>query len=144
MFEVNREGKQIPVQTHRGLENAQTFNSPLHEYNFPASPETHSRILLYLKNVNNPYDLQNYLRFKPVNIGDWVRTLYYSVYRELGLSNRWRYDEYVYKPDIYYRWEKLKLAYRLSGDRSELYTALDSLLRETESQDVVSFLFWFL
>lgn len=125
MFEIDREGKQTPLQTHRGLENPHTFNSPLHEYNFPASAETHSRILMYLKNMSNPYDLQNYLRAKPINMGDWVRAFYYAVYRELGLSNRWRYDEFVSKPDIYYRWEKLKLAYLLSRDREQLYRAID-------------------
>ena len=104
MFDIDRNGKQTPVQTHRGLENSATFNSPFHEYNFPASPETHSRILMYLKNINNPYDLFNYLRAKPINMGDWVRAFYYAVYRELGLTNRWRYDEYVSKPSVYYNW----------------------------------------
>jgi len=53
----------------------------LHEYNFPASPERHAQIMMYLKNIKNPYDLHNYLRGKSVNLGDWLRTFYYLVYR---------------------------------------------------------------
>jgi len=59
---------------------------------------------MYLKNINNPYEVKNYLRAKPINMGDWLRAFYFTIYRELGLSNRWRYDEFVRKPDVYYRW----------------------------------------
>jgi hypothetical protein len=82
---------------------------------------------MYLRNIKNPYDLQNYLRGKSVNMGDWLRAVYYMVYRELGLTNRWRYDEYVSKPQVYYNWEKIKLAYLVSKDRAKLYNCLDSL-----------------
>lgn len=81
MFEIDRKGNQTPLLAHKSIETSETFQSPLHEYNFPATPETHSRIVLYLKNINNPYDLQNYLRIKPITIGDWLRTGYYFVYR---------------------------------------------------------------
>lgn len=81
--------------------------------------------MLYLKNIKNPYDLQNYLRSKSINVGDWLRAAYYFIYRELGLTNRWRYDEYVSKPSVYYNWEKIKLAFLLSKDRSQLYACLD-------------------
>lgn len=77
--------------------------------------------MMYLKNIDNPYDLRNYLLAKPVNLGDWLRMAYYAVYRELGLTNRWRYDEFVAKPDVYYRWEKLKLAHLLGRDRDKLH-----------------------
>lgn len=80
---------------------------------------------MYLKNLENPYNLHNYLRLKPITVGDWLRAAYYWVYRELGLSNRWRYDEYVRKPDIYYRVEKMRLAFRLDRDRERLYAMLD-------------------
>lgn len=30
MFEVDRNGKQTPLQMHKGIENPATFNSPLH------------------------------------------------------------------------------------------------------------------
>lgn len=82
---------------------------------------------MYLKNLNNPYNLQNYLRFRPVTMGDWLRAGYYIIYRELGLTNRWRYDEYVRKPDIYYRIEKIRHAFRLSRDRESLYKVIDKL-----------------
>jgi hypothetical protein len=92
MFEIGRKGEQTPFHSHAAIENATTFQSFLHEYNFPASPQRHSEIIMYLRNIKNPYDLQNHLRGKSVNVGDWMRTAYYMVYRELGLTNRWRYD----------------------------------------------------
>jgi hypothetical protein len=73
---------------------------------------------MYIKNIDNPYDLDNHLHHKSVNGGDWLRTLYYIIYRELGLTNRYRYDEYVSKPDIYYDWEKAKLKCRVTKDRN--------------------------
>lgn len=83
--------------------------------------------MLYLKNIKNPYNLQNYLRAKSINIGDWLRTGYYLIYRELGLTNRWRYDEFVSKPSVYYSWEKVKLAHLLGKDRKKLYEYLDQV-----------------
>ena len=80
---------------------------------------------MYLKNIDNPYDMYNYLRLKPVTLGDWFRAGYYFIYRELGLSNRWRYDEYVRKPDIFYRLEKIRFAFRLNRNRGMLYQTVD-------------------
>lgn len=96
---------------------------------------------MYLKNIKNPYDLQNYLRGKSINLGDWLRTLYYLIYRELGLTNRWRYDEFVSKPAVYYSWEKIKLAFLLDKDRAKLYDHLDRM--EWTSDDVLKFFIWF-
>lgn len=96
---------------------------------------------MYLKNINNPYNLQNYLRGKSINMGDWMRSFYYMIYRELGLTNRWRYDEFVSKPNVYYNWEKMKLAYLLSKDRSKLYNYLDRL--ELSIEDIVKYFIWF-
>lgn len=121
MYEIDRKGRQTPYLSHPSLENTATFDSLLHEQSFPASPQRHAEIMMYLKNIDNPYDLRNYLLAKPVNLGDWLRMAYYAVYRELGLTNRWRYDEFVAKPDVYYRWEKLKLAHLLGRDRDKLH-----------------------
>lgn len=98
--------------------------------------------MLYLKNIKNPYNLQNYLRRKNINIGDWLRACYYFVYRELGLTNRWRYDEYVFKPTIYYNWEKIKYAHLLAKDRKQLYLYLDQI--ELSPKDLFSFFVWFM
>lgn len=141
MFEIGRRGEQTPFLSHAAIENASTFTSFLHEYNFPASPQRHSEIVMYLKHLKNPYDLQNYLRGKSVNVGDWLRALYYMVYRELGLTNRWRYDEFVSKPQVYYSWEKIKLAFLLSRDRQKLYSILDRV--ELRKEDIVKFFVWF-
>ena len=77
-------------------------------------------------------------------MGDWLRSVYYGVYRELGLSNRWRYDEYVTKPDIYYRFEKLKIAFRLGRDREELYNTLDKFIKEITWEDITQYFIWFI
>ena len=98
--------------------------------------------MLYLKHIKNPYDLTNYLRAKSINVGDWLRACYYFVYRELGLTNRWRYDEFVAKPAIYYSWEKMKLAHVMGRDRSKLYETIDEM--EIKREDIWQFLIWFL
>jgi hypothetical protein len=36
---------------------------------------------MYIKNINNPYDLNNHLHHKSINIGDWIRAIYYCIYR---------------------------------------------------------------
>lgn len=38
MFEIDRAGTQTPYHSHPGIENPLSFDSFLHEYNFPASP----------------------------------------------------------------------------------------------------------
>lgn len=76
-------------------------------------------------------------------MGDWFRALYYAVYRELGLTNRWRYDEYVSKPDIFYRMEKLRLAFRLSRNREEVYNTMDRLMKEVTWEDIMRYFIWF-
>jgi len=57
------------------------MQSPIMEKHYPASPRLHSEITLYIKNINNPYDLDNHLHHKSVSMGDWIRTAYYFVYR---------------------------------------------------------------
>lgn len=97
---------------------------------------------MYLKNIRNPYNLHNYLRGKSINMGDWLRAAYYMIYRELGLTNRWRYDEFVSKPQVYYSWEKMKLAFLISKDREKLYACLDRI--ELKQEDLLKFFVWFI
>lgn len=144
MYVVDRQGKQTPLQSHHRIEDPEVMQSLIMEKHYPAPPRLHSEITLYIKNINNPYDLDNHLQHKSVNIGDWVRAAYYFVYRELGLTNRWRYDEYVAKPDSYYEWEQSKLAYRISKDRkSTLYAYLENNEWSVYSF-VRTFLLWFI
>lgn len=77
-------------------------------------------------------------------MGDWIRSAYYWIYRELGLSNRWRYDEFVRKPSIYYRWEKIKLAFLIHRDREKLFEFMDETIPSLTKEDILSFLVWFL
>lgn len=58
------------------------------------------------------------------------------------MTNRWRYDEFVSKPAIYYSYEKIKLAHLMAKDRTELYKTLDNI--ELDGENILSFLFWFL
>lgn len=75
-------------------------------------------------------------------MGDWLRAGYYMIYRELGLTNRWRYDEFVSKPQLYYSWEKMRLAFLISKDREKLYACLDRM--ELKKEDLLKFVVWFL
>jgi len=85
--------------------------------------------------------MSNYLRAKSINLGDWLRAFYFFIYRELGLTNRWRYDEFVSKPEIYYRWEKLRYCFFLTRNREKLYEILDQT--DIKFEDVLKFLVWF-
>lgn len=144
MYLVDREGRQTPLQTHHRIEDPEVMQSPIMERYYPAPARKHSEITLYIKNINDPYDLDNHLQHKSVSMGDWLRVAYYFIYRELGLTNRWRYDEYVAKPDGYYEWETHKMAYRISKDRrATLYKYLEE--RDWNCYALLrTFLVWFI
>lgn len=75
--------------------------------------------MAYELNRNNRYDLDNYLHYKPINPMDFVRALYYMAYIKLGLTNKYRYDHFIAKPDWLYDLEKIKIA--LNGMDRENY-----------------------
>lgn len=81
MYMVDRSGKQTPFHVHNRIEDPDIMANPLMEKHYPASAEIHSIVSMYIKNINNPYDLNNHLHHRSVNMGDWLRAIYYFVYR---------------------------------------------------------------
>ena len=59
-------------------------------------------MIAYTQNINNKYDLDNYLQYKQINIGDCIRAIWYLVYKKIGLTNNYRFDHFLAKPDIFY------------------------------------------
>ncbi len=51
------------------------------EKHYPAPAQLHHEIVMYARNLNNPYDLDNHLHHKSINIGDWIRAGYYAGYK---------------------------------------------------------------
>ena len=46
---------------------------------------------------------------------DIVRAIYYKIWLGLYLSNKYRYEHFLSKPDILYDFEKMRLALNLNG-----------------------------
>ena len=72
-------------------------------------------LIAYHKNIDNHLDLKNYLYYKSINVWDIFRSVYYSVYIKLRLTNWYRYDHIIRKPDFIYEYEKLKMAMNLAN-----------------------------
>jgi hypothetical protein len=58
---------------------------------------------------------KNYLHDKSIRISDVLRALYQKVWITLGLSNRYRYEHFIRKPDFIYDYEKIKLGLNFQG-----------------------------
>ena len=41
---------------------------------------------------------------------DVIRAVYNRIWLGLGLTNRYRYEQYIYRPDFIYDFERLKMA----------------------------------
>lgn len=91
-----------------------------------------NKLIAYTKNINNPFDLKNYLHFKTITIGDWIRGFYSLVMTTLGLTNYYRYDHLLAKSDGFYEFEKIKMAMNLADkswiDRISSYTSMFNIL----------------
>ena len=44
-----------------------------------------------------------------------MRAIYNKIWLTLGLSNRYRYEHFLKKPDFIYDYEKLKIALNVQG-----------------------------
>ena len=55
------------------------------------------------------------MHYKPITLFDLMRAFYYKGMLSLGLSNRYKYDHFIYKEDFQYDFEKLKLGLNLAG-----------------------------
>lgn len=86
-----------------------------------------SLLVAYELNRKNRYDLDNYLHYKAINPFDLVRAIYYQIYVKLGLTNKYRYDHFISKPDYIYDIEKIKLG--INGmDRLNYFENINKLI----------------
>lgn len=67
-------------------------------------------MIAYTVNLPNRYDLDNYLHHKSITMMDVMRAIYYKIWLGFYISNKYRYEHFISKPDIFYIFEKIKLA----------------------------------
>jgi len=121
MFYYYDSGMQLSEKNYLNIEKLENVNNPLFEKYIREFRQSQTRESLikgnllsaYNKNIGNPLELKNYLHFKTVNLGDWIRALYYTVMVQLRLTNYYRYDHIMARDDRVYDYEKLKIAMNL-------------------------------
>ena len=77
--------------------------------------EEASRIAIYYINIHQRYDLDNYLHYKPITIADWIRAAYYAFMMKTGLADKYRNQQFLYKPDFLYDYERRMISLNLQG-----------------------------
>jgi hypothetical protein len=83
----------------------------------------------YYLNINNMYDLDNYLHYKAVNPMDLVRWLYFYIMLYSGIADTYRNEQFLKKPDPLYNLEMLLLNSNLnSGNKKQLKTNLQAII----------------
>lgn len=84
-------------------------------YENPKMLEEASRIAIYYINMHRRYDLDNYLQYKPITIGDWLRAAYYGFMLKTGLADKYRNQQFLFKPDFIYDYERRMINLNLQG-----------------------------
>jgi len=74
-----------------------------------------NKLIAYHLNIKNRYNIDNYLHYKPITVFDVMRGLFYKGMLFFGVSNRYKYDHFIYKDDWFYDFEKLKIGLNLPG-----------------------------
>jgi hypothetical protein len=69
----------------------------------------------YYLNLNNMYDLDNYLHYKNINPMDFIRWLYYNFMLYSGIADTYRNEQFLKKPDFIYNAEMLLLSCNLNN-----------------------------
>jgi hypothetical protein len=68
--------------------------------------EEASRVAIYYTNMHLRYDLDNYLHYKSITVGDWIRAAYYGFMMTTGLADKYRNQQFLSKPDFVYDYER--------------------------------------
>ncbi|KAM3141406.1 hypothetical protein pb186bvf_006524 [Paramecium bursaria] len=129
---TSKDGTQRFEKSIFNRERIDIIDNPLFEEIFrsemtPKLRKRGSLLMAYETNRDNRYDLDNYLHYKPINPFDFIRAGYYYIYIKLGLANKYRYDQFLSKPDWIYNFEKIKLALN-PNDRYNYFNNLKQLL----------------
>jgi hypothetical protein len=69
----------------------------------------------YYLNINNMFDLDNYLQYKCINHMDFIRWLYYYFMLYSGIADTYRNEQFLKKPDFLYNFEMLTLNCNLNS-----------------------------
>lgn len=120
-FYVSKSGEQISENYNLNLERLEAVENPSFETyirSFRTTGDVISKmkankLIAYNRHMHDGLDLKNFLSYKTVTLGDWMRCSYYLFMTKLGLTNYYRYDHIMSKPDWLYEYEKLKLALNL-------------------------------
>lgn len=118
LFLVDRLGNQKFEKNTLELENPLVSSNVLFEDHVRAFRHSQDQGALekgtllfgYERFRSTRFDIQNHLFYKPVTLGDWVRSVYYFFMTRAKFTNHYRFDHIVPKPDWLYNYEKVKLA----------------------------------
>lgn len=106
-----------------GSESKEVLENPLLEtiYNKKKfDEEKANKILFYYINIDNRFDLDNYLQYKMINLMDFVRAFYYKVMLITGIADTYRNEQYISKPDFLYDLDRLMLIANLNSMNREM------------------------
>jgi hypothetical protein len=146
MFYNYETGVQLSEKNYLNIEKVENVSNPLFEKYIREFKQSQTReslrngnlLIAYNKNINNNLELKNYLHYKTVNLGDWLRGAYYKVMVGLKLTNYYRYDHIISKDDQIYNYEKLKISmnlpYKARERRIQLYSRIFDGLMEIDNQ----------
>lgn len=92
--------------------------------------------MAYTLNLHDLFDLDNYLRDKPINVFDILRGVFYQIWTKCGFTNKYRYDHIISKWDGIYEFEKIKILLstqknqsgRLITDYVKIFKAFNQIL----------------
>ena len=62
------------------------------------------------------------MHHKNITIGDILRAVYYKIWLALYLSNKYRYEHFIRKPDSIYNCEKAKISLNPQGRHQQQLT----------------------
>jgi hypothetical protein len=118
--EGNVEVKKIHFKP--GSETKEALSNPLLEFIYKQkkfNEKKANKILYYYMNIDNKYDLNNYLQYKMITPFDFIRAFYYKFMLITGIADTYRNEQYIYKSDIIYDFERLILMVNLNSMNRE-------------------------
>lgn len=101
-----------------GSESKEALSNPLLEIIYKQkkfNEKKANKVLYYYINIDNKYDLNNYLQYKMITPMDFIRAFYYKFMLVTGIADTYRNEQYIYKPDLLYDFERLILMSNLNS-----------------------------
>ena len=129
-YNYDKESKMINITSRKGevevkkllfkpgQESKEVLENPLLEKIYKKkrfSEYKANKILLYYINIDNRFDLDNYLQYKMITPLDFIRVIYYKFMLITGIADKYRNEQYIAKFDIFYEIERLLLVANLNS-----------------------------